>query len=88
MTRDDRNYMVLMFEQMNGKFDLLIDMMTLMYEHMQTLATKDELYRVEAKVDTLTHAVTETNREVRSHSQRLDRLEIHTGISPPKLQSA
>jgi C4-dicarboxylate-specific signal transduction histidine kinase len=70
--------MTTMFEQMLGHFEALSEAMGQMQQQMKTFVTKDDLARVETKLDTAIYAITETNKDVNDHDVRITRLEQAT----------
>ena len=72
---DVASKMLLLFEHMDAKFDLVFEILGTMQNRMDTLATKEELGAVAKKVDVIERVVTQTNRELRSHDKRMTKLE-------------
>ncbi|HSW81497.1 MAG TPA: hypothetical protein VLG40_03810 [Candidatus Saccharimonas sp.] len=80
MTREDRNYVAAILEDINSKFDFLVEIVMPMQKDVASLKDdvamlKDDMHEVKADIRTLKLALTETNKELRDHGRRLTRLE-------------
>jgi polyhydroxyalkanoate synthesis regulator phasin len=71
----DKNYTDVLLEDMNGKFDLLLDIMKGMQEEMRTFAKQADLKEVKQDVKVIKAAVTETNKDVHNLQVRVAHLE-------------
>lgn len=69
------NYLVTLLEDMNGKFDVVVEAVGQIQDTIKTLATKEDLARVEAKVDVIKSAVKATNTDVTDLDRRVTVLE-------------
>jgi hypothetical protein len=75
MSMTDDEYTNIILEEMNGKFDVVMEAFTQIQETMKTFATKDELKTVAHDVKIIKKAVTATNKDVQNHEVRITCLE-------------
>lgn len=73
--KSGRDYTGIILEEIRDQYKVVIEAVGTIQETMKTLATKDDLHRVEKKVDTIQFALTETNNDVRHLDSRVTRLE-------------
>lgn len=73
-------YMAVLFEDMNGKLDALLEGQSTMATSRQLQAVDDRLRNVEADVKVIKAVVTDQSRVLNNHENRLVRLE---NWSPP-----
>jgi|GEM_PF-3104328 peptidoglycan hydrolase CwlO-like protein len=80
MTREDRNYVAALVEDINSKFDLLVEIVVPMQKDVAVLKEdmkilKKDMREVKADIKTLQTALTATNKDIRGHGRRITRLE-------------
>jgi len=78
MTRSEKQYFEIMLEEMNGKFDFVIEMIHLMNENMKSLAKQEDLEDVKREVQTIKLSLRMTDETVFDHERRLKKLEEAT----------
>ncbi|MES2971257.1 MAG: hypothetical protein V4702_02980 [Patescibacteria group bacterium] len=66
---DDHTDLVL--EDMNSKFDAVIELVTQMRDDMKQLAKQSDLQEVKADIKTIKAAVTDLSQQVEKHEQQL-----------------
>jgi wobble nucleotide-excising tRNase len=69
------NYTNVLLDDMNGKFDILLDGMKSMHDEMKTLAKQTDLEVVKQDVKAIKLVLTDTNKQVQDHEHRVSRLE-------------
>ncbi len=72
----DKNYTDVLLEDMNSKFDRLIEVMSQMREEMSTFAKSEELNEIKTDVKTIKAAVTDVSKNVERHDLKLQNLKI------------
>lgn len=72
--RDD-SYVGMLLEEIRNQNKVVMDAVTQMRDKVNAVATQENLDRVEAKVDTIQAAVTETNKDVADQGRRITLLE-------------
>jgi polyhydroxyalkanoate synthesis regulator phasin len=70
-----KDYTDVLLEDMNSKFDLLLDVMKSMKEEMSNFAKQPDLEEIKQDVKVIKHAVTETNKDVQGLNLRVAHLE-------------
>lgn len=70
-----RDYTGIILEEIRDQNKAVIEAVGQVQDTMKTLATQENLDRVEAKVDAIQFALTETNKDVRLHDVRISKLE-------------
>ena len=73
--KSGRDYTGIILEEIRDQFKFVIEAVSLMQITMKTLATKDDLHKLEIKVDAVKYALTDTNKEVHLIESRVTRLE-------------
>jgi hypothetical protein len=68
-------YTNVLLEEIRDQNKVVLEAVGSVQDKIETLASKEDLKRVEAKVDIIQTAVTATNKEVRDHEQRITILE-------------
>lgn len=71
----DENYTNVILEEMNGKFDLLVEAVGTVQEKLETLALKKDLTEVKEDVKMIRAAVTDHSGEFQEHGRRLTQFE-------------
>ena len=71
----DKDYTNVLLEEMNGKFDLLIEIVGGMKDEMKTLAKQTDLEEVKADVKVVKAAVIDQTRQLNVHEARITNLE-------------
>ncbi len=64
-----------LLEDINSKFDKLIEVVYQMREEIKSTATKDDLVDVKSDLRTVKAAVTDVSSQVNNHENRITRLE-------------
>lgn len=82
MTAKEQKYVEVMLEEMNGKFDFLLEVFGPMPSRLERVEQKvdkltDDMHEVKADIKTLKFALTETNKDVRDHERRITKLETN-----------
>lgn len=72
---NDSNYTGIILEEIRDQNKAVIEAVGQMQDTMKTLATQENLDRVETKVDTIQFALTDTNKDLRLHDVRIRKLE-------------
>ena len=70
------SHVAALIEDFDSKLDIIIEGQAAMGTSVQLQAIDDRLTNVEADVQTIKTVVTETNRDLRSHTQQLNNHEI------------
>ena len=71
----DKDYTNVLLEEMNSKFDILIEVVGGMKDEMKTLAKQSDLDEVKADVKVIKAAVTDVSDQVARHEVRISDLE-------------
>lgn len=74
MTKDDEHTNIIL-EEIRDQNKALVEAVGQMQEKMETLASKEDVARLETKVDTIQAAVRDTNKDVAELDQRVTTLE-------------
>lgn len=61
----------ILLEDMNGKFDVVLELVGQMRDEMKTLAKQEDLEEVKADVKVVKAAVTDLSHQVQGHEQLL-----------------
>ena len=69
-----KNYTDVLLEDMNHKFDLLLEIVGQMRDEMKTLAKQTDLEEVKQDVKVVKAAVTDLSRQVHGHEKRFTKL--------------
>ena len=69
------DYTDILLEEIRDQNNAVLEAVTQLQDKAHKLATKDDLFRVESKVDTIQTAVKATNLDVASLDQRVTDLE-------------
>lgn len=70
------NYTNVLLEEMNGKFDAVLEIVVDMRNKMQLdMVTKDEFNEVKTDIQIIKAAITDTNHQVQNHERRITKLE-------------
>lgn len=67
----DNNYTDILLEDMNAKFDVVLEAVGAMRDEIKTLARQDDLVEVKHDMKIVKAAVTDLSDEVRDHSRQL-----------------
>ncbi|HSH18173.1 MAG TPA: hypothetical protein VK978_02215 [Candidatus Saccharimonadales bacterium] len=70
----DSNYTDVLLEDMNSKFDVVLEAVMAMREDMQTLAKQHDLEQIKSDVRIIKAAVTDLSAQVQDHESRLSEL--------------
>ncbi len=68
------NHTDIVLEDMNSKFDAVIELVTQMREDMKQLAKQEDLEEVKADVKIIKAAITDLSHQVEKHEQQLTSL--------------
>jgi uncharacterized protein YoxC len=71
----DKDYTNVLLEDMNSKFDRLIEVVGQMKDEIQTFAKQSDLEEVKADVKVIKAAVTDLSSHVDNHEVRITNLE-------------
>lgn len=71
----DKDHLEVILEDMNGKFDRLIEVAAQMQDTLERTATKDELAEVKADIKVIKAAVVDHSGQLNDHEQRITHLE-------------
>ncbi len=71
----DANQFGVILEDIDSKFDRLIEAMSQLQDEMKTKADKNDIARLERQIDTIKEVVKDQSRELSSHELRITRLE-------------
>ena len=74
MTKDDE-YTNIILEEIRDQNKAVLEAVGQMQDKMDTLVTKEDLARIDTKVDTIATAVRDTNKDVAGLDQRVTALE-------------
>lgn len=69
------NHTDVILEDMNSKFDLVVELVTEMRKDITGMATKDDIAELKADIKVIKAAVTDTSHQVQDHEQRITTLE-------------
>lgn len=72
---NDSDYMGIILEEIRDQYKFVIEAVGQVQDTMKTLATQENLDRVETKVDTIKLALRDTNKDLRLHDVRISKLE-------------
>ena len=75
MTKDDRAYMTMMFEQILGQNQLVLEAVGDMQTQINHMPTMEQFERLESKFDVLEFAIKDLSAELRDHDRRISALE-------------
>lgn len=70
-----RDHIEILLEEMNSKFDFIVEVVVGMREEMKTLAKQEDLDALTKRVDVGLLAIKETNVVVSKHEKRISHLE-------------
>ena len=73
----NENYIVALLEEMNGKFDLMMEMMITMNDQLKEKADKSDFDDLKTELHTVRLVVTDTNKQVHRSDRRIERLEAY-----------
>jgi predicted nucleic acid-binding Zn-ribbon protein len=77
--KPDDNYRDVLLEEMNGKFDMVLEMVGYLRENMATKSDirelRDELSEVKGDVKAIKFAVTNMSGDIDDHEKRITKLE-------------
>lgn len=73
------HYAAVLLEDMNGKFDAIMEILIPMQEQVREIPKmKEDITEMKADIRTIKIAVTDTNRDLHKLERRVDVLETHT----------
>ena len=71
-----KDYTDILLEDMNGKFDLLLELMTPLKQMQSDIkVTKEDVAELKTDVRIIKAAVTDSSHQVRDHNKRITKLE-------------
>lgn len=71
----DKDNLEVILEDMNGKFDLLLESNAQIRQQLKHMATKEELAEVKADIKVIKAAVTDHSSQLSDHEGRITQLE-------------
>jgi len=71
----DKNYTDVLLEDINGKFDAVLDGISGIRERVDNLPARDEFNDVKDDIRTIKSAVKGTNKRLEDHEKRITKLE-------------
>lgn len=74
MTQNN-NYTNVLLEEMNGKFDQMIELLSMMRDDLQAKASTESVEEIKDDIKIIKAAVTENNTEITTQKRRINLLE-------------
>ncbi len=71
----DANQFGVILEDIDSKFDRLIEAVSQLQDEMKTKADKSDIERIERKIDTIKVVVKDQSHELKDHELRITKLE-------------
>lgn len=71
----DANQFGVILEDIDSKFDRLIEAVSQLQDEMKTKADKSDIERIERKIDTIKVVVKDQSHELKDHALRITKLE-------------
>ena len=71
----DTDYNGVLLEDVNGKFDVILDAVKGIREKVDDLPTRNEFNELKGDVKTIKAVVTQNNLEINDHNRRITKLE-------------
>ena len=78
MTRSEANYIAILLEDMNGKFQFVVEAVSDIQRIVKNQPTREEFEALLSKVDVTIGALKATNRQVHDHEKRITQLEARS----------